>query len=298
MSKVLLHELGRSLSYGRLSLLAKVLWPMLLASTDDQGRGTAEPDAIKWYVCPNVPEITLDKVPDLLREMVDLGMIVVYETVRGQAYQVFRWWEYQQLQWARPSKYPPPEGWTDRIRYSNRGDYYATGWETTGGFYAIPREQPTPKDDGTPPREPPRTPDGDQVDDQLNSIKPNSDQSNPTEPNPTSLNGAAAPAPVDNSAPPPPVDDDASPLQELLDAGMTKTRAKTVVKTRTPKRIHDWVVQVLADPKISNPGGYLWTVLGEGDDDPPPPRAPPNAAPDARSYIEGEYGDLIHYKEA
>ena len=27
-------------------------------------------------------------------------------------------------------------------------------------------------------------------------------------------------------------------------------------------------------------------------------RAPPNAAPDARSYIEGEYGDLIHYKEA
>jgi len=298
MSKVLLHELGKSLSYGRLSLLAKVLWPMLLASTDDQGRGTAEPDAIKWYVCPNVPEITLDKVLDLLREMVDLGMIVVYETDRGQAYQVFRWWEYQQLQWARPSKYPPPEGWTDRIRYSNRGDYYATGWETTGGFYAIPREQPTPKDDGTPPREPPRTPDGDQVDDQLNSIKPNSDQSNPTEPNPTSLNGAAAPPPVDNSPPEPLVDDDASLLSDLIAAGMTDRGARAVLEKHDPDRARGWMAFVRGNGKIQNPGGYLWKMLVDGSEDaPPPPRAPPgvDSKEARRRYVSGEYGDVVQH---
>lgn len=42
MTKALLHELGKSLSFGRLSLKAKVLWPMLLSTSDDQGRGTAE----------------------------------------------------------------------------------------------------------------------------------------------------------------------------------------------------------------------------------------------------------------
>ena len=153
MSKVLLHQLGKSTSFGRLSLKAKVLWPMLLSTSDDQGRGTAEADAVKWYVCPNVIEIAMDDVPDLLKEMVDQGMIVLYDCDRGQAYQMVRWWEYQELQWARPSKYPPPDGWTDRIRYSNRGDYHADNWDTPGGFGVVPPPS-TPAEE--PPSEPPR----------------------------------------------------------------------------------------------------------------------------------------------
>jgi hypothetical protein len=138
MTNALLHELGKSRSFGRLSLRAKVLWPMLLATSDDQGRGTAEPDAIKWYVCPNVSEIDIDDVPDLLSEMDKQGMVLLYECPdNGPAYQVVRWWEYQKHQWARPSKWTAPDGWTDRIRYSNRGDYHENvGWATTGGFDA------------------------------------------------------------------------------------------------------------------------------------------------------------------
>jgi len=139
MTKALLHNLGSSLSFGRLSLKAKVLWPMLLAASDDQGRGIAEADAVKWYLCPNVPEITVDDVPGLLGEMVAMHMIMLYPAGDVcQVYQVVRWWEYQQLRWARPSRFDPPDGWTDRIRYSNRGEMYKNdGWETTGGFDAM-----------------------------------------------------------------------------------------------------------------------------------------------------------------
>lgn len=156
MTKALLHELGKSLSFGRLSLKAKVLWPMLLASSDDQGRGLAESDAIKWYVCPNVAEIAIDDIAPLLGEMEKQEMITVYGTSRGLAYQIVRWWEYQDLQWARPSKYDAPENWTDRIRYSNRGDYFADKWDTTGGFSAIHKSKPKEKQQEQPPSEPPR----------------------------------------------------------------------------------------------------------------------------------------------
>ena len=178
MSKRLLHELGHSLSYGRLSLKAKVRWPMLVAASDDQGRGLAECDAVKWYVCPNVPEITIDDVPELLQEMAEQEMIAVYDTERGQTYQMVRWWEYQQLQWARPSKYDPPDGWQDRVRYSDRGDYYTDGWDTTGGFDAELRETPTPKQDKEPPRKPPRKQPPDELDAQPNLTQSNLTQSN------------------------------------------------------------------------------------------------------------------------
>ena len=187
MSKVLLHELGKSLSYGRLSLLAKVLWPMLLATSDDQGRGTAEADAIKWYVCPNVPEIVVDQISALLDEMCQQGMIALYNCDRGTlTYQVIRWWEYQSLRWARPSRFSAPDDWTDRIRYSNRGDIHQKDWDEAGGFSKEERADVPTEDykedcpeDGT-------------------DIQPNSTQPNSTQPNPTQSHdptGAGAPDP-------------------------------------------------------------------------------------------------------
>ena len=170
MAKALLHELGKSLSYGRLSLKAKVLWPMLLASSDDQGRGLAEADAVKWYVCPNVPEIEIGDVPVLFAEMVKQEMVEVYDTDRGKVYQIVRWWEYQDLQWARPSKYASPDGWTDRIRYSNRGDYHAENWDTCGGFDVEQGDGSSEDLPSEPPRIPPDVP-----------TQPNLTQSNSTE---------------------------------------------------------------------------------------------------------------------
>lgn len=145
MSKALLYELGKSISFGRLSLKAKVLWPMLLASSDDQGRGIAESDAVKWHVCPNVNEIEIPEIPALLAEMDKQGMIHLYHDERDrQLYQVIRWWEFQQHTWAHPSRYAAPEGWLDRERYQAKGGGHVThNWDHPGGFVDTDKEPVT-----------------------------------------------------------------------------------------------------------------------------------------------------------
>ena len=136
MGKAIICKLSRSKSFGRLSLKAKVLWPMLLVSCDDQGRGDASPDVVKWYVCPNVNEITQDDVPGLLAEMEAQEMLHVYNGHDGEPlFQIVQWWKYQRPQWAQPSDYPAPEGWTDRVRSNVRGgNYVEENWDTEGGF--------------------------------------------------------------------------------------------------------------------------------------------------------------------
>jgi len=124
-----------------------VLWPMLLAASDDQGRGQAEADVIKWTVCPNVSELTIDAIPGVLAEMQQQGMVHVYEDKRGRKlYQVTRWWEYQQPQWARPSRFDPPTNWNDRVRFNVRGgEYTQENWDIQGGFQQPPPEIPAPE---------------------------------------------------------------------------------------------------------------------------------------------------------
>jgi hypothetical protein len=128
----MIEPLGQSLSFGRLSLKAKVLWPMLLAAADDQGRLQADAQALKWGVCPNVDEITRADIPDLLAEMAEQEMILLYEG----CIQITKWWQYQhRTSWAAPSKLPAPEGWTDRVRYHGLGNAIQTSnWSHPGGF--------------------------------------------------------------------------------------------------------------------------------------------------------------------
>lgn len=185
MAKVLLHELGQSVSFGRLSLLGKVLWPMLLAASDDQGRGQAEADVIKWTVCPNVQELTAENIPDILQEMADQNelMIHLYKDSRGRPlYQIVRWWEYQRMQWAQPSHYEAPEGWADRVRANRRGkEFLQENWGGNGGFDGF--EGPEEGTDDTLPGENAgenpggnagETPGGDITKLNLSSTKPNS----------------------------------------------------------------------------------------------------------------------------
>jgi len=191
MTKVLLHELGKSVSFGRLSLEAKVLWPMLLAASDDQGRGQAEADVLKWTVCPNVPELTVENIGGLLREMADQEMVHLYEDSRGRPlYQVVRWWEYQSPQWAQPSRYEAPEGWADRVRANRRGsEYVEENWGNGGGFDGNDYAQPPVSAGEEPPEEPAETPGGNPPETTKES-KLSSKQSNITE------EGAGKPPPL------------------------------------------------------------------------------------------------------
>lgn len=125
----LIHKsLSHSKSYGRLSLKGKVLWPLLFANGDDQGRLSAEPDEIKWLVCPNVEEITKAEIPALLEEMQKENLISIFSASSISAIQLLQWWRYQHPQWAYPSRYPAPNGWKDHYRYKSGGKVTTLNW--------------------------------------------------------------------------------------------------------------------------------------------------------------------------
>jgi len=103
--------------YGRLSLKACALFPLMWANADDQGRLCGDPEEIKYAVCPNIDHIAKSDVSELLDELHRNQLIELYNTPHSAAIQILDWWEVQRLQWAWPSDYPSPEGWHDRLRY-------------------------------------------------------------------------------------------------------------------------------------------------------------------------------------
>jgi len=102
---------------GRVSLKAATLYDRIWINADDQGRVSGDPDEIKYTACPNLPDISKDVIPDLLKELEVQGLVKVFSTSSHTAIQMLDWWEVQRLQWAYPSAYSPPEGWMDHLRY-------------------------------------------------------------------------------------------------------------------------------------------------------------------------------------
>lgn len=106
--------------FGRLSLKAIGLYPLMWSNADDQGRLVGDPEEIKYSCCPNIDDITKQDIPELLRELEDNGLIKCYETPRSAVIQMLDWWYVMfKLQWAWPSDYSPPEGWQDHLRYKD-----------------------------------------------------------------------------------------------------------------------------------------------------------------------------------
>ena len=117
--RILPQSLSTDPRFARLSLKAKVLYPLLWVNADDQGRLSANPDKTKLAVCASVPEITSSEIPDLIQEMDQEHerLIIYYTTSKTPAIQIVDWWEVQRPQWAWPSDYEAPLGWTDHLRY-------------------------------------------------------------------------------------------------------------------------------------------------------------------------------------
>jgi len=74
--------------YGRLSLKAVALFPLLWVNADDQGRLCGDPEEIKYAVCPNVDHITKADVPALLEELDKNDLIKVYNASKTKAIQL------------------------------------------------------------------------------------------------------------------------------------------------------------------------------------------------------------------
>jgi hypothetical protein len=119
--------------YGRLSLKACALFPLMWANADDQGRCCGDPEEIKYAICPNIDHITKADIPDILQELSHNSLITIYKTLKSSAIQILDWWEVQRLQWAWPSEYEPPDGWQDRLRYKKGATSVITkNWNNSG----------------------------------------------------------------------------------------------------------------------------------------------------------------------
>ncbi len=103
--------------YGRLSLKACALFPLIWVNADDQGRLCGDPEEVKYACCPNIDHITKADIPQILGELEKNLLIKIYDTPKSAAIQLLDWWNIQKPQWAWPSEYPPLEGWHDRLRY-------------------------------------------------------------------------------------------------------------------------------------------------------------------------------------
>lgn len=131
--RILPRSLSTDPRYGRLSLKARVLYPLIWTSGDDQGRTTGDPDEIKYAVCPNMDDISKEEVPKLLEELQSQGLIKLYSSATRRAIQMLDWWEVQKLQWAWPSEFPPPEGWRDKLRYKKgKKEVVTENWDGSG----------------------------------------------------------------------------------------------------------------------------------------------------------------------
>jgi len=127
--RMLPSSLSRSQAYSRLPLAAKALYPLMIANADDQGRLSADPQTMKWTVCPNVSEITIEQLPELIDALVEQSLVTVYQDNEQPVLQLRQWWEDQAaLQWAYPSEYLPPEGWDDHFRFRNQGRVITINW--------------------------------------------------------------------------------------------------------------------------------------------------------------------------
>lgn len=131
--RILPQSISTDPRFSRVSLKAKVLYPLLWVNGDDQGRLSGDPDKIKLAVCASVPEITSAEIPELIENLHNENLIISYNTSRRAAIQIVDWWEAQRPQWAWPSEYSPPQGWKDHLRYKKGKEEVITiNWPPSG----------------------------------------------------------------------------------------------------------------------------------------------------------------------
>lgn len=120
-------------TFAALPAMARLLLIGIITLADDQGRCKANPAYLRSQIFPYEDIATAD-IEWWLERMADNETVILY-SAHGKAYlQLVNWWTYQPLDWARPSEYPAPEGWQDRVRFNAKGNVYLThNWCTKAG---------------------------------------------------------------------------------------------------------------------------------------------------------------------
>lgn len=119
-----------------LDYFERLLWiGMIVTCADDQGRIQDRAGFIGGDVFPG-ESVSTEKVEASLTSFEKEGKIFRYQDGKTKLIQIVNWWEYQQPSWAMPSKYPAPNGWTDRIKMhvKDSKDVTVIHWKEDGGF--------------------------------------------------------------------------------------------------------------------------------------------------------------------
>ena len=105
-----------SQSLAACSLEAQLLFDRLIVQADDQGRLQADPSVLKVACFPFAQAMTTRKIRRFLDELATNGMVIRYKSGRVEVIQLSNWWTFQAgMRRAYPSRWAPPEGWTDRV---------------------------------------------------------------------------------------------------------------------------------------------------------------------------------------
>jgi len=139
MDRALLHaSISTSVQVADLSILGQLIFERMFPHADSQGRLPGHPRKVKATVIPMV-DASAEQVAEQLQKMHDLGLIIWYEADGEKYVQLVSWWRYQDRRFARPSKYPAPEGWKDRIRYNDPHEPKRLILENWEGVFGEPR---------------------------------------------------------------------------------------------------------------------------------------------------------------
>ena len=119
---------------GEMDFFQRCLWIGLFSScADDQGRLLDNPILIRAELFP-YDDIQAEQIESGLAIFESHGKILRY-IIKGKKYiQLLRWWENQNPRWASRSKFPPPDGWVDKVRTRENGKYITENWDIDGGM--------------------------------------------------------------------------------------------------------------------------------------------------------------------
>lgn len=132
--RVITPEIFEDEWFGSLPDREALIWFGLFGTiADDQGRLVENPIVVRsrLFAYRDVP---VADVADALEAFVQAGKLCRYQGGDKALLQIVNWWEHQRPRFAAPSAYPPPPGWTDRVKTRTNGKYVEVSWEAAGGF--------------------------------------------------------------------------------------------------------------------------------------------------------------------
>ena len=114
---------------GEIDYFQRCLWIGLFsACADDQGRLLDNSILIRAKIFP-YDDLSKKNIEDGIDVFEKYGKIIRYKKDGKKYIQILNWWEHQRPQWATRSKHPAPDGWTDRVRSRENGQYVEENWK-------------------------------------------------------------------------------------------------------------------------------------------------------------------------